>query len=200
MKIIIAEDQGLLRGALSTLLALEDDIEVVGLAENGQQALELIRDKQPDICVMDIEMPEMSGLEVAEAIQREGLPIRVVIVTTFARSGYFQRAMKAGVQGYLLKDAPVDDLADALRKIQAGGKAVAPELAMSMWVDENPLTEREQAVLRLTASGMTAQEVAAKLFLSHGTIRNYMSEILHKLNAKNRIDAIAIAEEKGWLK
>lgn len=199
MKIIIAEDQGMLRGALSALLSLEDDIEVVGQAENGRKALDLIEALQPDLCIMDIEMPELSGLDVAEQVKLLKLPIRVVILTTFARSGYFQRAMRAGIHGYLLKDSPIDDLTIALRIIMNGGKVVAPELALSLWVEENPLSEREQTVLQLIADGKSSQEIAKELYLTNGTVRNYTSEIMQKLNAKNRIDAISIAQSKGWL-
>ncbi|RNB84587.1 DNA-binding response regulator [Brevibacillus fluminis] len=200
MKVILAEDQGMLRGALSTLLALEDDIEVVGEAENGEQAMQLIRQKQPDLCVLDIEMPLKSGLDVAEAIKAESIPCRTVIVTTFARAGYFQRAMKAGVQGYLLKDSPVSELAEALRKIFSGGRVIHPELAFTLWEESNPLTEREQEILRRLAKGESVAEIATLLFLSQGTVRNYISEIMQKLEAKNRIDAVAIAESKGWIK
>ncbi|TXK84071.1 response regulator transcription factor [Paenibacillus sp. N3.4] len=199
MRVIVAEDQGMLRGALSALLDLEDDIEVVGQAENGAQALEMIRIVKPDICIMDIEMPQLTGLDVAEKVREEELPCRVVILTTFSRSGYFQRAMKAGVHGYLLKDAPIEELSEALRKVQTGGKAISPELAMSFWDAGNPLTSKEQEILKLISQGLSASEMAKQLFLSNGTIRNYVSEILSKLDAKNRIEAIAIAEKNGWL-
>ncbi|TCZ75142.1 response regulator transcription factor [Paenibacillus albiflavus] len=199
MRIVIAEDQGMLRGALSALLSLEDDIEVVGQAENGQKALELIQSLKPDLCIMDIEMPELSGLDVAEQVNKLKLPVRVVILTTFARTGYFQRATRAGIHGYLLKDSPIDDLTSSLRTIMNGGKVVAPELALSLWVEDNPLSEREQSVLLMIAEGKSSQEIAKELFLTNGTVRNYTSEIMQKLNAKNRIDAISIAQSKGWL-
>ncbi|MFD0692863.1 response regulator transcription factor [Paenibacillus sp. GCM10027628] len=199
MRVIIAEDQGMLRGALSALLDLEEDIDVVGQAENGEQALELILKLEPDLCIMDIEMPKLTGLDVAEKIKESGISCRVVILTTFSRSGYFQRAMKAGVRGYLLKDAPIQELSEALRKVHGGGRAVSPELALTFWETENPLTSKEQEILKLIAQGLSANEMAQQLFLSSGTIRNYVSEILQKLDAKNRIDAIAIAEKNGWL-
>jgi len=199
MKVIIAEDQRMLLGALSSLLDLEDDIEIIGQAENGSQALQMIIQLEPDICIMDIEMPNMTGLDVAERLKEMKHPCRVVILTTFSRSGYFQRAMRAGVQGFLLKDSPVDDLAEALRKVHQGGKAVSPELSLSFWEAENPLTEREKEILRLVGQGQSANEIAKELFLSNGTVRNYISEILQKLDAKNRIDALAIAEKNGWL-
>ncbi|KEQ21907.1 response regulator transcription factor [Paenibacillus tyrfis] len=199
MKIVIAEDQGMLRGAMSTLLSMEENIEVAGQAGDGEEALRLILSLDPDLCVMDIEMPVLSGLDVAERLKAEGSRCRVVIVTTFARTGYFQRAMRAGVQGYLLKDAPVSDLAGALRTIHAGGRVISPELAYSMWEQENPLTEREQDILRHLAQGSTVGEISGALFLSPGTVRNYISEIMQKLEAKNRIDAVAIAQNKGWI-
>ncbi|MGG1516028.1 response regulator transcription factor [Paenibacillus oryzisoli] len=199
MRVIIAEDQGMLRGALSALLDLEDDIEVVGQADNGEQALELIQDLLPDICLLDIEMPKMTGLDVAEKVKTDGLACKVVILTTFSRSGYFQRAMRTGVHGFLLKDSPIEELSAALRTVQLGGRAVSPALALTFWDTENPLTSKEQEILKLIAQGLSANEMAKILFLSSGTIRNYVSEILQKLDAKNRIDAIAIAEKNGWL-
>ncbi|NQX65342.1 response regulator transcription factor [Paenibacillus alba] len=199
MRVVVAEDQGMLRGALSALLDLEDDIEVVGQAANGEQALEMIQALQPDLCIMDIEMPKLTGLDVADKIKEAKMTCRVVILTTFSRSGYFQRAMKAGVHGYLLKDAPIQELSEALRKVESGGRAISPELALQFWEAENPLTSREQDILKLIAQGLSAGEMAKQLFLSSGTIRNYVSEILQKLDAKNRIDAIAIAEKNGWL-
>ncbi|MDB4867487.1 MAG: DNA-binding response regulator [Cohnella sp.] len=199
MKVIVAEDQGMLRGALSALLDLEDDIEVVGQAENGEQALELIRSLRPDLCVMDIEMPKMTGLDVAERLKEDRDPCRVVILTTFSRSGYFQRALRAGVGGFLLKDSPINELAAALRTVYAGKRAVSSELALSAFEAENPLTEREREVLKLAREGLPAGDIAGRLFLSAGTVRNYLSEAIQKLEAKNRIDAIGIAERNGWL-
>lgn len=200
MRIIIAEDQGMLRGAISRLLALEDDIEIIGEADNGEQALKLVRKHAPDIIVLDIEMPLLSGLEVAEILKEEGNECRIVIVTTFARSGYYQRAIKAGVQGYLLKDAPVSELAEALRKINVGRRVFSPHLTFSMREETNPLSERESEVLLHLKLGHTVTEISKLIFLSPATIRNYISEILQKLEAKNRIDAVAIAQNKGWLK
>ncbi|MGO4109494.1 response regulator transcription factor [Paenibacillus sp. YAF4_2] len=199
MRVLVAEDQGMLRGALSALLDMEEDLEVVGQAEDGEQALEMIRSLTPDICVMDIEMPKLSGLDVAERLRVNKHPCLVVILTTFSRSGYFQRAMKAGVKGFLLKDSPIDELSAALRNVYAGKRAVSPELALSFWEAENPLTEREREVLRLAREGKPAGEIASTLFLSAGTVRNYLSEAIQKLDAKNRIDAIGIAEKNGWL-
>jgi two-component system response regulator DesR len=199
MKVIVAEDQGMLRGALSALLDLEDDIEVVGQAENGMQALQMIESLEPDLVVMDIEMPHMTGLDVAERLKELKHPCRVVILTTFSRTGYFQRAMRAGAKGFLLKDSPIAELASALRSVYAGGRAISPELAVTLWEAENPLTEREREVLKLAQEGLSARDIAGKLYLSTGTVRNYLSEAIQKLNAKNRIDAIGIAEKNGWL-
>ncbi|ANS76571.1 two-component system response regulator [Paenibacillus yonginensis] len=201
MKVIIAEDQGMLRGALKLLLDMEEDIEVVAQAENGEEALKLVRELNPDICLLDIEMPKLTGLDVAERLKEEGHPCRVVILTTFSRTGYFQRALKAGVKGYLLKDSPVDELSAALRTIHQGERVVSTELSLSLWeaVAVNPLTEREQAVLRLVADGLAIHDIASKLYLSRGTVRNYVSKIMQKLGAKNRIEAINIAETNGWL-
>lgn len=199
MRVIVAEDQVMLRGALSALLDLEDDIEVVGQAENGEHALEMIQSLEPDVVIMDIEMPRLSGLDVAERLKELKHPCRVVILTTFSRAGYFQRAMRAGARGFLLKDSPIDELASALRSVFAGGRAVSPELALTFWGAENPLTEREREVLKLAREGLSAGGIGERLYLSAGTVRNYLSEAIQKLEAKNRIDAIGIAEKNGWL-
>jgi two-component system response regulator DesR len=199
MRVIVAEDQVMLRGALSALLDLEDDIEVVGQAENGEQALEMIQSLEPDLVIMDIEMPHMTGLDVAERLKEQKHPCRVVILTTFSRAGYFQRAMRAGARGFLLKDSPIDELASALRSVFVGGRAVSPELALTLWDAENPLTEREREVLKLARGGLSAGDIGERLYLSAGTVRNYLSEAIQKLEAKNRIDAIGIAEKNGWL-
>lgn len=199
IRIILGEDQGLLRGALATLLSLEEDIEVAGQAENGEKVLELIMNCEPDIAILDIEMPLMTGLEVAEELKGTGLPCRVIILTTFARPGYFQRAMAAGVAGYLLKDSPSEELTAAIRSVHRGRRVIHPELSLAMWEEPCPLSPRERDVLQLAAQGMTLQDIGAKLFLSHGTVRNYMSEVIGKLGANTRIEAIRIAQDKGWL-
>lgn len=199
MRIVIAEDQGMLRGAISRLLSMETDIEIVGEANNGEVALQLIREQLPDIGVLDIEMPLLSGLEVVEKLRAEGNECRIVIVTTFAKSGYYQRAVKAGVQGYLLKDAPVSELAESLRKIYSGRRVFSPHLTFSMGEEINPLTKRESEILFYLKEGHSVSEISKLLYLSPGTIRNYISEVLQKLEAKNRIDAVAIAESKGWI-
>lgn len=191
----------MLRGALASLLDFEDDIDVIGQAGDGDEALSLIALHQPDVCLLDIEMPARSGLEVAEEVKLRGYPSRVIILTTFARPGYFERAVQAGVQGYLLKDEPSERLAEAIRRVMDGRREVSPELVFGTLsgVGANPLTEREREVLRLAADGNSSNEIASKLHLSYGTVRNYMSEILSKLSAKNRIEAISMAEEKGWI-
>lgn len=199
IRIILGEDQTLLRGALATLLSLEEDIEVIGVAENGEIALELIQQQQPDIAILDIEMPLKTGLDVAEIVKRMGIPCRIIILTTFARPGYFQRAMAAGIAGYLLKESPSDELSEAIRQVYQGKRAISPELSLAVWDDPCPLSPREREVMRYAAQGLTLQDIGAKLFLSHGTVRNYMSEAISKLGANTRIEAIRMAREKGWL-
>lgn len=198
IRIVIAEDQQMLLGALGSLLNLEDDMEVVGKASNGKEALALVKEFKPDVCIMDIEMPGMTGLEAAEQLKEENC--KVIILTTFSRSGYFQRALKAGVKGYLLKDSPSDELASSIRDIMAGRRIYAPELMDDVYSEENPLTEREKEVLGLVAEGMNTKEIADQLSIKTGTVRNYISTILEKLDVKNRIEAITQSKEKGWFK
>lgn len=200
IRVLIAEDQALLLGALAALLRLEDDIDVVGTARNGQEALALCQSAAPDIVLTDIEMPLMTGLELATALAEQALPCKVVIVTTFARAGYLRRALAAGVRGYLLKDAPADKLADAIRTVHKGGRAIAPELALESWSGgEDPLSERERQVLRLAGEGKTSADIARQICLSEGTVRNYLSEAISKLNAGNRVEAFRLARDAGWL-
>jgi two-component system response regulator DesR len=197
--VLIAEDQRMVLGALGTLLGLEPDIDVVGSAADGDEALRLTRTLQPDVLLTDIEMPGRSGLDVAGEVRRQGLPTRVVILTTFARAGYLRRALHAGARGYLLKDAPSATLAEAIRTVHAGGRAIDPELAADAWSEPDPLTEREREVLRLTGDGLGNAEIARRLHLSEGTVRNYLSEATHKLGADNRIAAARQARDRGWL-
>ncbi|MEN1996787.1 MULTISPECIES: response regulator transcription factor [Stenotrophomonas] len=199
IRIVLAEDQAMVRGALSALLGLEPDIEVLGSAADGEAAWRMLQQLKPDILVTDIEMPGLSGLELAQRIARQGLPIKVVIVTTFARSGFLRRALDAGVCGYLLKDAPAERLADALRQVQHGGRAIDPQLALDAWSQADPLNDRERQVLRLSGDGRSASEIAMQLGLSHGTVRNYLSECIGKLGVANRIEAYRLARQKGWL-
>ncbi len=200
IRIVIAEDQGMLLGAMKSLLSLEEDMEVVGLAKNGEEAIEQVRSLKPDICIMDIEMPVKTGLDAAEDLKDEDC--KVVILTTFARPGYFERARKAGVRGYLLKDSPIEELVNSIRTIMEGRRIYAPELVDFVYEDdsENPLTDRESQVLELVAEGKTTKEIAAELYLSAGTVRNYISTILDKLGVGNRIEAIQRFREKGWNK
>ncbi|GKU80823.1 response regulator transcription factor [Niallia sp. NCCP-28] len=198
IKIVIAEDQRMLLGALGSLLDLEDDMTVVGKANNGMEAIELVQKLTPDICIMDIEMPGKTGLEAAEELKEESC--KVIILTTFARSGYFERALKAGVSGYLLKDSPSEELASSIRSVMTGKRVYAPELIDDMYKEENPLTEREKEVLSLVADGKNTKEIADELSIKTGTVRNYISMILDKLEVKNRIEAISRFKEKGWFK
>ncbi|WP_172254179.1 response regulator transcription factor [Saccharibacillus deserti] len=199
IRIIITEDQRLLRGAMASLLSLEDDIEVVGEAGDGEEALRLIEALKPDVCLMDIEMPKVSGLDAAERLKAAGSPCKVVILTTFARPGYFERGVKADIRGYLLKDEPIEKLAEAIRRVMQGHREVSPELVFGSMREENPLTPREQEILRLAAGGSSAGEIAEQLHLSYGTVRNYISETLGKLAVKSRIEAVKLVEEKGWI-
>nr|WP_106781456.1 response regulator transcription factor [Lysinibacillus timonensis] len=202
IRIVIAEDQGMLLGAMKSLLNMEDDMEVVGLAKNGEEAIKLVEQLQPDICIMDIEMPVKTGLDAAEYIHQQQSDCKIIILTTFARPGYFERARKAGVRGYLLKDSPIEELVHSIRTIIDGRRIYAPELVDFVYEDEseNPLTERESQVLELVAEGKTTKEIASELYLSQGTVRNYISTILDKLGVGNRIEAISRFKEKGWNK
>jgi len=202
ISIVIAEDQRLLLGALASLLDLEEDMQVVGRAGNGEEALQLARQHHPDVVIMDIEMPVRSGLEAAEELNKlAGMDVKVIILTTFARSGYFERALKAGVSAYLLKDTPSEELASTIRSVMAGRRIFAPELVDEMYGrEENPLTERELEVLGLVADGKNTKEIASELYITTGTVRNYISVVLDKLNVSNRIEAITRIKEKGWFK
>ena len=199
IRLLLAEDQAMLRGALAALLGLESDLEVVGAAADGEAAWRDLQRLQPDLLVTDIEMPGLTGLELAQRIQRQQLPVKVVIVTTFARAGFLRRALDAGVCGYLLKDAPAEQLAEALRKVHRGGRAIDPQLALEAWGEADPLNDRERQALRLAGEGLSAGEIAQRLNLSQGTVRNYLSEAIGKLGVANRIEAYRLARQKGWL-
>ncbi len=186
-------------GALASLLEIEDDLVVVGKAGNGALALELIATSEPDIVITDIEMPEMTGLELAQEIRRQRLGPRVIILTTFARAGYLRRALDCGVSGYLLKDAPSEQLAAAVRQVHRGGRVIDPELAVLAWGEVDPLSDRERQVLRLAGEGKSSAAIANAVHLSEGTVRNYLSEAITKLDAANRVEAARIARSKGWL-
>ena len=200
IRVLLAEDQTMLRGALASLLDLEPDITIVGQAANGREAQRLARELSPDVVVTDIEMPQMTGLEFAAVLQQAELKTRVIILTTFARPGYLRRALDAGARGYLLKERPASELAEAIRKVHAGLRAVDPALAAEAWsADSDPLTDRERAILQRSGDGRSSAEIAAELRLSEGTVRNYLSEAISKLGAANRTDAARIARAKGWL-
>jgi two-component system response regulator DesR len=195
----------MLRGALAALLELEPDISVIANAPNGREALRLARQHSPDIVITDIEMPEMTGLELAAALKESTpapgtKPPRIIILTTFARAGYLRRALDAGARGYLLKDSPASELAEAIRRVHAGLRAVDPALAAEAWsAEDDPLTDRERQILQRAGDGRTSADIAAELHLSEGTVRNYLSEAIAKLGAANRVDAARIARSRGWL-
>jgi len=199
IRVMLVEDQGLVLGALAALLEIEDDLSVVACVADGRAALERLAEGGVDVVVTDIEMPGMTGLDLAAALRREEKPPRVVILTTFGRSGYLRRALDAGAAGYLLKDAPADRLAEAIRRVHAGLRAVDPELAAAAWDEADPLTDRERQVLRLAAEGLSTAKIGAEIHLSEGTVRNYLSEAINKLGAENRVEAARIARQKGWL-
>ncbi|MFN7251571.1 MAG: response regulator [Anaerobacillus sp.] len=198
IRIVIAEDQKMLLGALAALLDLEDDMSVVAKASNGEEAVKLVQIHKPDICIMDIEMPFKSGLDAAEELK--GIGCKVIILTTFARSGYFERAVKAGVNGYMLKDSPSEELVNAIRSVMEGKRIYASELVDEVYSEENPLTDRESEVLVLMSEGKSTKEIAGQLFITTGTVRNYISSILDKLDVSNRIEAITRFKDKGWFK
>ena len=199
IRVVIAEDQGMVLGALAALLEIEGDICVVARARDGKEALESVLAHKPDVFITDIEMPRMSGLEVAAELQHRRLGTRVIIVTTFARSGYLRRALDAGASAYLLKDRPAEELADAVRRVRQGLRVIDPELATEAWGELDPLTDRERQVLRLADEGLASVNIADELGLSEGTVRNYLSEAISKLGASNRVEAARIARTKGWL-
>jgi two-component system response regulator DesR len=200
IRVLIAEDQTMLRGALAALLDLEPDITVIAQASNGSDALKLACERAPDIVVTDIEMPERTGLELAADLKLAECKARVIILTTFARPGYLRRALDAGARGYLLKERPVSELAESIRRVHAGLRAVDPALAAEAWsADEDPLSDRERQILKRAGDGRSSAEIATELHLSEGTVRNYLSEAITKLGGTNRIDAARIAHSRGWL-
>jgi len=203
IKIIVVEDQALVRGAICALLGLEENITVVGEAENGAQALTLIAKHTVDIVLTDIEMPEITGIELieklAEANKKNSTKIKTMIMTTFARAGYIKRALTAGVSAFILKEAPSDELIAAINAVMQGKKVIDAELAINALGNIDPLTNKERKALKLAGEGKSTTEIASSLFLSEGTVRNYLSEAIAKLNATNRIDAARLARQKGWL-
>lgn len=198
MKLLLVEDQAMVRGALSALLTMAGTVSVTEAA-SGKEAQVMLGSELFDVVLTDIEMPECSGLELLQWIRERELPCKVVILTTFGRSGYVQRAIKAGVDGFLLKDAEVDSLLKALDKIVKGHKVIEPELAMLAFGDTDPLTDKERKALRLASEGKSTSDIAKALFIAEGTARNYLSECIAKLGASNRIEAARIAQQKGWL-
>lgn len=198
MKLLIAEDQSMLRDALCQLLLMEDDVDEILQAKDGAEAIGILQIEKVDVAILDVEMPKQSGLDVLEWI-RAHQDIKVIIVTTFKRAGYFQRAVKARVDAYVLKDRSIDELMVTIHAVLSGKKEYSPELMETLVGQSNPLSKQEMAVLEHVSQGLTNQEIANQLFLSNGTIRNYMSAILTKLNAKNRLDAVNIAQKNGWL-
>ncbi|MEP7705380.1 response regulator transcription factor [Paraglaciecola sp. 25GB23A] len=202
INILIAEDQTMLLDALATILELEDNFHVVARCANGKQALTYLMaqgSERVDVVLTDIEMPDLTGLELAQTIFDSKLASKTIILTTFARSGYLRRAMDAGVKGYLLKDSPSDELIKAIQKVYDGGTAIAPELMVESWMEKDPLSDKERAALRLAKEGLSTEQISEKLFLSPGTVRNYLSSAASKLNAKNRVEAARIAHQNGWL-
>lgn len=196
----LAEDQSLLASALAQLLDLEDDFHVLGTAADGQQAWLDISREIPDIAILDIEMPKATGLDVADWIHHAGLKTKVIILTTFAQQAYFERAVNAQVNGYLLKDLPSDDLVADIRRIQGGATIYSPELVQNMvTASKNPLTEREMDVLKAAVDGASTKEIAKTLYLSEGTVRNYLSAIFSKLAVHNRLEAVHFAQKNKWV-
>ncbi len=200
IRILLAEDQGMVRGALASLLNLEPDLEVVGQVAGGDQVVAEALRLDPDVALLDIEMPGLDGLTAAEALRTASPGCLVLILTTFGRPGYLRRAMAAGASGFLVKDGPVELLADAIRRVLAGERVIDPKLAVAaLSAGENPLSPRERDVLRAAADGSTATDIARQLHLSEGTVRNYLSSAIQKIGARNRLEAATTATENGWL-
>jgi len=200
VRVLLAEDQAMVRGAIAALLALEEDIEIVAQASRGDEVLALALKSGPDVALLDMEMPGGDGLDAAAAL-RENLPsCHVIILTTFGRAGYLKRAMENGASGFLLKDAPSSELAKAIHRVMTGERVVDPDLAvLALSAGDNPLTEREREVLAASEGGATIEDVAANLYLSEGTVRNYLSSAIKKLGTRNRVEAARMAEQRGWL-
>lgn len=200
IRVLIAEDQAMVRGALSALLSMEDDIEIVAESARGDEVVTAALDAMPDVALLDIEMPGRDGIDAAAELTRRLPTTKIIMLTTFGRAGYLRRAMTAGAVGFLLKDAPATELAEAVRRVAAGERVIDPDLAITALREgENPLTERERDVLRASADGASIEAVAARLHLSPGTVRNYLSNAIRKLATKNRVEAARLAELKGWL-
>ena len=199
MNLLIAEDQSMLRDAMATLLSMEDSVESVLQAKDGKEAINLISTNDIDVAILDVEMPEATGLDVLEYIRSNNIDCKVVIVTTFKRMGYFERAIKNNVDAYVLKDRSIDELMKTISNVLAGHKEYSPELMENIFNSHNPLTNQEKIILIKIKEGLSNKEIANELFLSEGTIRNYISNILTKLNCKNRTEAVKKSTEEGWL-
>ena len=199
MRLLIAEDQSMLRDAMATLLLMEDSIDEVFQAKNGKEAMDILVDSSIDVAILDIEMPEASGLDVLEFIRNKGISCKVIIVTTFKRAGYFERAIKNNVDAYVLKDRSIDELMKTINNVLAGNKEYSPELMENIFTNHNPLSNQEKILLAKVKEGLSNKEISSELFLSEGTIRNYISNILTKLNCKNRTEAVKKATEEGWI-
>ena len=199
MKLLVAEDQSMLRDALCQLLEMQSDVETVHQASNGQEAMALLQSQKIDVAILDVEMPKQTGLDVLEWVKANRPNIKVIIVTTFKRPGYFERAVKADVDAYVLKERSIADLMKTIHTVLKGQKEYSPELMEAMMTSKNPLSNQEILVLQAAARGLSSKEIAQKLYLSNGTIRNYMSSILTKLAAENRLEAVRIAQENGWI-
>lgn len=200
IRLVIADDQALVRGALAALLELEGDLAVVGVAADGAEAVRMVTELHPDVCLMDVQMPDLDGIEATRRVRAAGPDTRVLIVTTFARPGYLRSALDAGASGFIVKDTPADQLAEAVRRVHAGFRVLDPVLAEeSLFDGANPLSDREQQVLRLAADGRSAGAIASDVFLSAGTVRNHLSAAIGKTGAANRAQAVRIAQDKGWI-
>ena len=199
MRLLIAEDQSMLRDAMATLLLMEDSIDEVLQAKNGKEAMDILVDSSIDVAILDIEMPEATGLDVLEFIRNKAISCKVIIVTTFKRSGYFERAIKNNVDAYVLKDRSIDELMKTINNVLAGNKEYSPELMENIFTNHNPLSNQEKILLAKVKEGLSNKEISSELYLSDGTIRNYISNILTKLNCKNRTEAVKKATEEGWI-
>ncbi|WP_455494704.1 response regulator [Gemella sanguinis] len=199
MRLLIAEDQSMLRDAMATLLLMEDTIDEVLQAKNGKEAMDILTSSSVDVAILDIEMPEATGLDVLEFIRNKGISCKVIIVTTFKRAGYFERAIKNNVDAYVLKDRSIDELMKTINNVLAGNKEYSPELMENIFTSHNPLSNQEKILLAKVKEGLSNKEISSELYLSEGTIRNYISNILTKLNCKNRIEAVKKATEEGWI-
>ncbi|MDE3271898.1 response regulator transcription factor [Pseudoalteromonas sp. G4] len=199
INVLVVEDQQMVREAISALIGLDPFINVVAQAEDGKAALAILQNQHVDIVLSDVEMPNMTGIELAESLQNSQPNLKIMIMTTFSKAGYIKRAMNAGVYAFILKEAPSEQLINAIKSVQQGKKVIDPELALLALSDTDPLNDKERKALKLAGDGLKTHDIAAKLFLSEGTVRNYLSEAISKLNAVNRVDAARIAQQKGWL-